>query len=63
MKDHSIKCGDHSFLINIDDHFFDDGPLIFPCPTCKDRYLVHKNGKIKLVKQGPLVRSFLAMHY
>lgn len=53
----------HDIEIDLPNKFFSKGGLIFPCPNCEKKYLIDKNGNVELCEQGPIVRSFLAMHY
>ena len=57
------KCGNHEFSIDLPDELFLDGPLIYPCPICKERYSVPYEGAVELCKPEPTFRTFLALHY
>ena len=60
-----FKCiNGHDITIDLPDSFFKDSSLILPCPECKERYLISKDGEVELFNNDPYHKlSFTAMHY
>lgn len=62
----TFRCiNGHDYENDLSDELFGKGPLIVPCKRCGEEYVVNKNGEVYLYAHGtgPIVRSFLAMHY
>ena len=54
-----LACG-YVFGLSLPDDMFNGGGLVFSCPKCGARWIVHTNGNTERFEREPL--RFLAMH-